>query len=180
MINKVRYTGVCSLLVLVSLNSFADNSWASREAHMQCGPALIKISAECKNAPNDSTINTCKNYNIYITKDNKITSYKLPYMPESQRKSLIKQGYEFNEVVKAGDWASQTMSCFDNQYIIIGHTTGITEDDEVDSSLASTVQAPFFNLNGDFITGNIENSLRLKVRKHSAGDVYANFLNKSN
>lgn len=174
-INKFKYGGVCTLLTFVSLNSFADDNWVKHEAHMQCGPAFVQLNTECKSDPGDSTVNICRYFTLKITKDNKINSYALPYMPDSQRKSLESQGYKFNRIVEAGDWAPQTMACYDNQYINITYYTGINSDEEVNGSLTDG-NAPFFDLNGEFVIGEKYETLSQRALRNGTNNTYVNFI----
>lgn len=175
--NTIKFTSACSLLFFVSLNSSADNNWTKREAHMQCGPALVQVNAECKNTPKNPTINICRSYTLKITKDNNDVSYQLPYMPDTQKKSLERQGYKFNKIVKAGDWAPQTLNCYDNGIVIVGYTTGISDEESVDDSLTSNTSAPFFDLDGNFITHSKEKILREKELRRQSGYLSINFTN---
>jgi len=170
MTNSFKFNGVCTLLALVSLNTFADDSWIKREAEMQCGPALVQVNSECKIDPTDSTVNVCKNFQLNIKKDNKVKVLHLPYMPDNQRKLLESEGYTFGNIVKAGDWAPKTMKCYNDKYIVIGYALGLSEEETVKGSLLSYIDAPFFKFDGVFVVGDDA----LKLREQEIKDPYHN------
>lgn len=148
------------LIWLIPFSCFAGDEWSNKTAQMQCGSALITVSAQCQAEPIFTEDNRCKNYQLEIKngRDNKV--FHLPYIPDDQKKLLEKQGYTFNNVVEPGDWAPFTMSCYDNESIVIGYQLGLTEEETVNGSLVSTIDAPFFDLSGQFITGRKLSELR--------------------
>ncbi|MCB5303870.1 hypothetical protein [Yersinia bercovieri] len=180
MICNFKRSSMCSwlLLVFVSSSCSADDDWIKREAHMACGSAVVQVNAECKADPRDTTVNICQKYQLNIKKNNKISAFPIPYMPNSQRKTLEKQGYLLNEIVKVGDWTPQTMSCYDSEYIVISYTTGMNDEESVDGSLTSNSSSPFFNLNGEFILGEKESELREREIRRGGNYTYLNFSNK--
>ncbi|PVZ79342.1 hypothetical protein C9426_33980 [Serratia sp. S1B] len=178
MSNISKYNLIVSLLAFIAFNSIAEDGWLKRETNMQCGPALVKVSAECKVNPRDTTSNICKNYNISITKGDKKFSHSLPYIPETQRKLLEKQGYKFNEIIEGGDWVPQTMSCYDDESMIISYTTGMNDQETVSGSLTSNTHAPFFDLNGNFTSDEKNKELRLHEMRGDNNYTYINFIEK--
>lgn len=156
------------LFLFVWLNlycCFASGSWSAKSAQMQCGPALVTVSAECQVDQSSSTENICKSYQLEIKngKDNKL--FPLPHIPNSQKTLLEQQGYSFNNIVKPGDWAPSMMKCYDNESIVIGYHLGLDEEESVKGSLLSYIDAPFFNLSGDFILGKKLSDLRIREIK---------------
>lgn len=102
--------------------------------------------------------------------------FHLPYIPESQRRILEEQGYKFNDVVEPGDWAPSVMKCYDNENIVIGYKLGLTEEESVKGSLISYVDAPFFNLSGEFITGDKLSDLRKREIRDRYNNVNIDFI----
>lgn len=163
-------------IYFVSFGCVADSGWDAKEAHMQCGPALVKITAECKVDPEITTANICKNYKMEIIGATDKKSYSLPYMPDSQRKRLEEQGYKFNNKVKPGEWAPSVMKCYDSKNIVIGYQLGLSEEESVDGSLLSYVDAPFFDLSGRFIKGSELSNLRSREAKDPYNNTNIDFI----
>lgn len=180
MINKVRYTSVCSLLVLISLNSFADDSWITREAHMQCGIATVKISAACQVDPEDKDSNVCKEFTMIVSQKNKTFSTKIPYMPAEQKEKLEKQKFTFSDIMDSADWAPQEMFCLDEQYILIGYWDGMNDAETIDGSLSPNVTAPIFDFNGTFVNNEKSKKLRNEINSQSHEKAYINFIYGNN
>ena len=151
---------------LISFGSFASGEWSEKTAQMQCGPALVKVTAECQANQRSSTENICKNYQMEIKNDTNNKLFPLPYIPEEQKKILEDQGYSFNNVVKPGDWTPSTMKCYDNESIVIGYQLGLDEEESVKGSLLSYIDAPFIYLTGGFITGKNLSDLRTREIKY--------------
>lgn len=172
----VKFRELWTLLALISFNCLAENSaWNNREVNLVCGEALVQIIAKCRPNPKDATNNICKNYTMKIINYGNKRTYVLPYISESQRASLLSQGYRFNNIIKPGDWAPQTLSCYDNKSLLIGYTTGMNDEEEIENSLTSNTQSPFFYLNGNFITGLEEKVLRQRELRRNGGYVNINF-----
>jgi hypothetical protein len=163
-------------MCLIPFGCIAGSDWNLKEAHMQCGPAIAKVIAECKTDQKNSPTNICKNYKLEITNVSGTKVFQLPYMPEGQRKILEDQGYTFNNVVKPGDWAPSMMKCYDNENIVIGYQLGLDEEESVKGSLLSYVDAPFFNLSGDFITGKKSSDLRAREIKDPYDNTNLDFI----
>lgn len=143
---------------------------------MQCGSALVKVTASCKKAPGGFKVNTCKNYQLRISNNNTDKIFHLPYMPDKQRKTLERQGYQFNNIVEAGDWEPKLMKCYDDEYIIIGYNLGLTEEETVKESLILQIGAPFFNLQGEFVSGKKLEELRERELNSSLNYTLIDFI----
>lgn len=163
-------------ILLVPFFSFASDTWNAKSAQMQCGSALIKVSAECQVNQRSPTENICKDYHLEIKNGTNNNEFSLPYIPASQKSLLEGQGYSFNNVVKPGDWAPSTMKCYDNESIVIGYHLGLDEEESVKGSLLSYVDAPFFNLSGDFITGKKLSDLRTREVKDPYDNTNIDFI----
>lgn len=174
--NKVKYSGTCALLVFVSLSSLADDNWESREAHMQCGLANIKVTAECKADPEDPDSNICQKFELKISQKNKVFTTKIPYMPIEQRDKLEKQKFTFPDIIDSTDWAPQKMLCIDDRYILIGYWDGMNDAETIDGSLSVNITAPIFDFNGDFVSKDKSKILRNKISPIPQGEVYINFV----
>lgn len=174
--SKIIYRGVCTLLILVSLSSVADDNWINREAQMQCGIANINVTAECKTDPEDKDSNICKNFELKISQKNKIFSTKIPYMPLEQRNKLEKQKFTFPEVIDSTEWAPQKMICIDDKYILIGYWNGMNDAESIDGSLIENVSAPIFDFNGAFVSKEDAQELRRKTPSSPNGTAYINFV----
>ncbi|MEC5319910.1 hypothetical protein VSX61_13335 [Brenneria populi subsp. brevivirga] len=177
MINE-KLRCLCCTILFVSLDCSASDNWKERHAQMPCGNAVVNVSADCKNDPDDSTLNICKSYQVSLISDGNTNTYALPYLPKDQRNFLKKSGVVFPDVVGAGDWVPQTVSCIEDKYILVGYVTGITEDDEGNNSLSLAANAPFFNAGGEFIQGDKVKELRTIIRKKGTGDLFVNFIEK--
>lgn len=164
------------IIWLIPLCSFASGKWSDKTAQMQCGPALVKVSAECQVNQRSPTENICKSYQLEIRNgtDNKV--FPLPYIPKDQKEILEGQGYSFNNVVKPGDWAPYTMKCYDNESIVIGYQLGLAEEESIKGSLLSYIDAPFIDLSGNFITGNKLSELRSREIKNPYNNIYIDFI----
>lgn len=159
--HKITFKFEFSLcMLLLPFFSFANGVWNAKSAQMQCGSALIKISAECQVNQKSPMENTCKNYHLEIKNDANNKEFSLPYIPNSQKVLLEEQGYSFNNIVKPGDWAPYTMKCYNNEYIVIGYHLGLDEEESVKGSLLSYIDAPFIDLSGNFIAGDKLSELR--------------------
>lgn len=176
MTNTFKYNGVCTLLALVSLNSFADDNWVNREVHMQCGPAVVNITAECKVDPEDTDSNICKKLEMKVSQKSKTFSTKLPYMPIDQKEKLEKQNFTFSEIINSADWAPQKMLCIDGKYILIGYWDGMNDAEKIDNSLSANASAPIFDLSGNFIKKEAEKKIRSKIPPSPQGTTYINFV----
>lgn len=143
---------------------------------MQCGPALVKITAECKVDQGISTANICKDYKMEMSSASDKKVFSLPYIPEDQRKLLEGQGYSFNKIVKPGDWVPSAMKCYDNKTIVIGYQLGLSEEESVNGSLLSYVDAPFFDLSGGFIKGKELTDLRSREAKNPYDNTNIDFI----
>lgn len=155
---------------------FASNAWNAKSAQMQCGSALVKVSAECQMNQKSPTEDICKNYHLEIKNGTNKKEFSLPYIPNSQKALLEKQGYSFNNVVKPGDWAPSTMKCYDNENIVIGYHLGLDEEESVKGSLLSYIDAPFIDLSGNFITGNKLSELRSREMKNPYDNTNIDFI----
>lgn len=144
----------------------ANSYWNGKTAQMQCGPALVQVTAECQVDQLFPTDNICRNYKLEIKTSKGSKVFNLPYMPTNQKKLLEKQGYTFNNIVKPGDWAPFMMKCYDNDNIVIGYQLGLSEEESVSGSLLPYVDAPFFNRLGVFVTGGKLSSLRSREIKN--------------
>lgn len=91
-------------MLLAPFFSFASGTWNAKSAQMQCGSALVKVSAECQMNQKSPTENICRNYQLEIKNGTNNKEFSLPYIPNSQKVLLEGQGYSFNDVVKPGDW----------------------------------------------------------------------------
>lgn len=174
MINYKSSLALC--LYFISSGCIAGSDWGTKEAHMLCGSALIKVTAECKVDQNKPTANVCKNYKMEISSNSDNKVFSLPYIPDEQRKILREQGYNFNNIVKSGDWAPSIMKCYDNKNIVIGYQLGLSEEETVNGSLLSYIDAPFFNLSGDFIKGKELSDLRNREAKDPYNNTNIDFI----
>lgn len=174
--NSCKLSCVCSLLTLISLNSFASDSWTSREVNMQCGPATVKVSAECKADPEDDESNICKNVTLNISRENKKFSAVLPYMSLEQKSKLEKQKFTFQEIIDSSDWAPQKMFCVDDQYVLIGYWDGMNNAETIDGSLSANTTAPIFDFDGKFVSQEKSLALRGKIPPNPQGVTYINFV----
>lgn len=163
-------------ILLTPFFSFASGAWNYKSAQMQCGPALVKVSAECQVNQKSPTENICKNYRLEIKNGANNKGFSLPYIPDSQKNILKKQGYSFDNVVKPGDWAPSTMRCYDNENIVIGYHLGLNEEESVKGSLLSYIDAPFIDLSGGFITGNKLSELRSREIKKPYDNTNIDFI----
>ncbi|POT59880.1 hypothetical protein C3432_04010 [Citrobacter amalonaticus] len=161
---------------LIPYYSFASTSWSAKSAQMQCGPALVTISAECQVNQRSSTENICKSYQLEIKNGTHDKLFPVPYIPNDQKILLEKQGYSFNDVVKPGDWAPSTMKCYDNESVVIGYHLGLDEEESVKGSLLSYIDAPFIDLSGNFITGNKLSELRAREIKNPYDNTNIEFI----
>ena len=164
------------LIWLTPFSSFAGDEWSNKTAQMQCGPALLTVNAQCQADPIFIKDNRCKNYQLEIKngRDNKV--FHLPYIPDNQKKLLEKQGYTFNNVVEPGDWVPLKMTCYDNESIVIGYHLDLIEEETVNGSLMSTIDAPFFDLSGRFITGRKLSELRKRELTRRNDFTYLDFI----
>lgn len=166
----------CSLITLISLSSFASDSWTSREVNMQCGPATVKVSAECKADPEDNESNICKNVTLNISRENKKFSAVLPYMSLEQKSKLENQKFTFPEIIDSSDWAPQKMLCVDDQYVLIGYWDGMNNAETIDGSLSANTTAPIFDFDGGFVSQEKSITLRSKIPPNPQGVAYINFV----
>lgn len=180
MTNTFKYSSLCTLLALVSLNSSADDSRAKREAHMQCGPALVQVSAECKTDPEDKDSNICKDFTIELSQKDKKLSENIPYMPIEQKKKLESQNYTFSGTISVTDWAPQRMFCIDDNYILIGYWNGMSDAEKIDGSLSASSSSPIFDLDGNFVNQDKSRELRKKLPTSSHDGTYIDFVYGNN
>lgn len=164
-------------ILLAPFFSFASGTWHTKSAQMQCGSALVKVSAECQVNQKSPTENICKNYRLIINNGTNNKEFSLPYIPNRQKVLLEGQGYSFNNVVKPGDWAPSTMKCYDNENVVIGYHLGLDEEESVKGSLLSYIDAPFIDLSGRFITGNKLSELRSREIKNPYDNTNIDFIN---
>ncbi|MGX5100606.1 hypothetical protein [Enterobacter cloacae] len=151
MANLLKNNGICILLVLMSLNCYADERWNAKEVNMQCGSAIVMVRAECKTDPENADSSMCKGVTIKISQVDKIFTAKLPYMPIEQRKKLENQKFTFDDVIDTTDWAPQEMYCIDDKYILVGYWDGMNDAETIDGSLSFNVTAPIFDFDGHFV-----------------------------
>lgn len=163
-------------MLLAPFFSFASGTWNAKSAQMQCGSALVKVSAECQMNQKSPTENICRNYQLEIKNGTNNKEFSLPYIPNSQKVLLEGQGYSFNDVVKPGDWAPSTMKCYDNENIVIGYHLGLDEEESVKGSLLSYIDAPFIDLSGNFVTGNKLSELRSREMKNPYDNTNIDFI----
>lgn len=163
-------------MLLVPFFSFASGVWSVKTAQMQCGSALVKVSAECQVNRKSPLENICKNYHLEIKVGSHNNYFSLPYIPGSQKNLLEEQGYSFDNVVKPGDWTPSTMKCYDNENILIGYHLGLDEEESVEGSLLSYIDAPFIDLSGNFITGNKLSELRTREIKNPYDNINIDFI----
>ncbi|TBL65029.1 hypothetical protein EYY96_21870 [Hafnia alvei] len=163
-------------MLLAPFFSFASGTWNAKSAQMQCGSALVKVSAECQVNQKSSTENICKNYQLEIKNGTNNKKFSLPYIPNSQKVLLEGQGYSFNDVVKPGDWVPSTMKCYDNENIVIGYQLGLDEEESVKGALLSYIDAPFIDLSGNFITGKKLSELRTREIKNPYNNTNIDFI----
>jgi hypothetical protein len=74
-------------MLLAPFFSFASGTWNAKSAQMQCGSALVKVSAECQMNQKSPTENICKNYQLEIKNGTNNKEFSLPYIPNSQKLS---------------------------------------------------------------------------------------------
>lgn len=163
-------------ILLAPFFSFASSTWNAKSAQMQCGLALVKVSAECQVNQKSPKENICKNYRLVIKNGTNNKEFSLPYIPSRQKVLLEGQGYSFNNVVKSGDWAPSTMKCYDNENIVIGYHLGLDEEESVKGSLLSYIDAPFIDFSGDFITGKKLSELRSREIKNPYDNTNIDFI----
>ncbi|CZZ39706.1 Uncharacterised protein [Enterobacter kobei] len=163
-------------MLLAPFFSFASGTWNAKSAQMQCGSALVKVSAECQMNQKSPTENICRNYQLEIKNGTNNKEFSLPYIPNSQKVLLEGQGYSFNDVVKPGDWTPSTMKCYDNENIVIGYHLGLDEEERVKGSLLSYIDAPFIDLSGNFVTGNKLSELRSREMKNPYDNTNIDFI----
>ncbi|MDY1039334.1 hypothetical protein [Lelliottia sp. CFBP8978] len=163
-------------ICMVSFGAFANSDWNAKAVQMQCGSALVKVTAECQMYQGSSTENICKDYQLEVKTSASNKVFHLPYIPKEQIKILEDQGYTFNNVVKPGDWAPSTMKCYENDSIVIGYHLGLDEEESVSGSLLSYIDAPFFNLSGEFITGKKLSELRSREIKDPYNNTNIDFI----
>lgn len=171
----VLHLGLIALL-LNSFNCLSNDNWSDKQAYMSCGTSSVKLSAECKIVSNNSTYNICKGYQVEIKNDEVKKVLRLPYMPDEQKELLESQGYSFNDVVKPGDWFPDMMNCYNDKIIVIGYRLGLIEEEEVNGSLLSYIDAPFFDLSGRFLSGSLVKDLRSKEIKDPYNNTKINFI----
>ncbi|MFO6296711.1 hypothetical protein [Rahnella selenatireducens] len=178
--NSCKLSCACSLIILISLNSFASDSWTSREVNMQCGPATVTVSAKCKADPEDDESNICKSVTLNISRENKNFSANLPYIPLEQKRKLEKQKFTFPEIIDSSDWAPQKMFCVDEQYVLIGYWDGMNNAEGIDGSLSANSTAPIFDVDGNFVSQEKSLVLRSKIPPNPQGVTYINFVYGNN
>lgn len=176
MTNAFKYSGVGVLLSLISQNSFANEIWNARSAHMQCGPATVNVNAECKTDPEDEDSNICRNMSMKISHGSNVFTAKLPYMPIEQKKKLEKQKFIFSDVIDISSWAPQKMYCINDKYVLIGYWDGMNDAETIDGSLAFNVSSPIFDFSGGFVSEENSKGLRKQVVSISGDSVDIDFV----
>lgn len=174
--NKIVKLSGIIILFIISFNCISSDIWSGKEAHMSCGTASVKVTAECKKISRNATDNICRDYQLEINNNGLLKDLQLPYIPTEQEKLLKNQGYSFNKVVKPGEWFPDMMKCYNNKFIIIGYKLGLTEEEEVNGSLLPYIDAPFFDLSGAFLSGPLVKDLRTQEIKNPYSNTKINFI----
>lgn len=148
-------------LVLSTFASAETVPWKTYSSdNLSCGDAVVHIESICQDRDEGlvdrgsaGIIRKCRSAKMLITHNQNSIETKLPYIPESQRKNLEKQGYDFTGLMKNGQWSPFLLMCADKKkpLLLLSYITSGSAQLENQTQDSLIDQPVVTNLYGQFV-----------------------------